>query len=103
MGWDGGEGGAGNRLVPAMWLSLLQHEVRTLWGAVYPRLLITHTTVSRHSYSGGATRQSGNSPVQDNQNKQINKAREAGMYKCSLIMFTYAFYYPEQLLGNALV
>lgn len=58
--------GAGNRLVLAVRLSFLQHEVRTLWGAVYTCLLITHTTVSRHSCSGGATRQSGNSPAQDN-------------------------------------
>lgn len=68
---------AGDKLVR---VSFQKHEVGTLWGAVYTRLLITHATVSRHSCSGGATRQSGKSPAQPKQaNKQSRRSEDVQM------------------------
>lgn len=80
---SGAHGGSGklefvlvvNELVQAVWLSLRQHEVRTLWGAVHVCILIKHTAAWRCSHSAGATRQSGNSSAHPKQNKSTEPER----------------------------
>lgn len=60
----------------AVRLSSVQHEVRTLWGAVYTRLLITHTTVSRRSCRGGGRKTIWQLPSTTSA-RRINTAGEA--------------------------
>lgn len=69
--------GAGERAgCCAVRLSSVQHEVRTLWGAVYTRLLITHTTVSRRSCRGGGRKTIWQLPSTTSA-RRINTAGEA--------------------------
>ena len=68
-----------------LWLSLLQHEVRTLWGAVYVCILIKHTAVWHHSRSAVATRQSGKSSAHAKQSKSTKP--EGRKNKCTLTTF----------------
>lgn len=72
--------GAGNKLVLTVWQLFLQHEVRTLWGAVYTCLLITHTTVSLRSGSGDKTiRQLPSTRQLKQANKQSQRSRDEQM------------------------